>query len=271
MGAENMRTIRYYLKIYGRVASQYLKGRMQFRADFMCDIVGMIFVNLFGIATFWVVFQNITELGGWNFNEMLFLYGFALMAMSPQQTLLDHAWVLCESVVTGDFIKYCFRPVNVLFYYMSETVDVKGFSQFILGLVILIVSWKRLMIAVSVLNILMFLVFWIGAVLICMALIILSSTFGFMGGGTNAAVFLASDLKGYGQYPLTIFNKVFKIIFTFVIPIGFIAYYPASYFLGNEGGSQVLTYLSPIIGLVFFLLSCRIWEHFAERYAGTGS
>ena len=271
MGVEDMRTIRYYLKIYGRVASQYLKGRMQFRADFMCDMVGMIFVNLFGIATFWVVFQNITELGGWNFNEMLFLYGFALMAMSPQQTLLDHAWVLCESVVTGDFIKYCFRPVNVLFYYMSETVDVKGFSQYILGLVILIVSWKRLMIAVSVLNILMFLVFGVGAVLICMALIILSSTFGFMGGGTNAAVFLASDLKGYGQYPLTIFNKVFKIIFTFVIPIGFIAYYPASYFLGNEGGSEVLTYLSPLIGLLFFLLSCKIWEHFAERYAGTGS
>lgn len=266
-----MKTISYYLKIYGRVASQYLKGRMQFRADFICDIAGMIIVNLFGIATFWVVFLNIKELGGWSFNEMLFLYGFSLMAMSPQQILLDHAWGLSMYVVTGEFIRYCFRPVNVLFYYMSEMVDVKGFSQFILGLVILVFAWKRLLIPVTVFNILILVVFWIGSALICMALIILSSTFGFLGGGTNAAVYLASDLKGYGRYPLKIFGKGLRLLFTFVIPIGFIAYYPAGYFLGDKLENPVLTYLSPVIGLLFFLISCKIWECFAERYAGTGS
>lgn len=184
------------------MASQYLKERMQYRADFLCDVIGMIVTNIFGISTFWVVFHNITELGGFSFNEMLFMYGFALMAMSPQQLLLDNAWMLSNKVVTGEFIKYCFRPVNMLFYYMSERVDVKGFSQFGIGTVILIMAWRKLEIPLTVMNIIMFMILWIGAVLICMALIVLSSTFGFMGGGTNAAVFLASDLKGYGSYPL---------------------------------------------------------------------
>lgn len=265
-----MKTIRFYLRIYFRLASQYLKERMQFRADFVSDIIGMIVTNLFGISTFWVVFHNITELGGFNFDQMLFMYGFALMAMSPQQLLLDNAWVLSHRVVTGDFIKYCFRPVNMLFYFMSERVDVKGFSQFGIGTVILIMAWRRLQIPITALNMLMFLVLWLGAVLICMALIILSSTFGFMGGATNEAVFLASDLKGYGSYPLTIFNKGLRFVFTFLLPIGFIAYYPANYFL-NRDRSSVLTYLSPVIGAVFFLISCRIWEYFAQKYAGTGS
>ena len=271
MGVKGMKKIRYYLRIYFRVASQYLKERMQYRADFFCDVIGMIVTNLFGIATFWVVFHNITEVGGFGFDEMLFMYGFALMAMSPQQLLLDNAWVLSNRVVNGDFIKYCFRPINVLFYFMSERVDVKGISQFGIGTAILVIAWNRLSIPVNMMNLIMFLVFWIGAVLICMALIILSSTFGFMGGGTNAAVFLASDLKGYGSYPLTIFNKLLKFIFTFILPIGFVAYYPASYFLGIREGNTVLTYLSPFIGAAFFWISCKIWEFFAERYAGTGS
>lgn len=271
MGGKGMKKIRYYLRIYFRVASQYLKERMQYRADFVCDVIGMIVTNLFGIATFWVVFHNITEVGGFGFDEMLFMYGFALMAMSPQQLLLDNAWVLSNRVVNGDFIKYCFRPINVLFYFMSEQVDVKGFSQFGIGTAILVIAWNRLSIPVNVMNLIMFLVFWTGAVLICMALIILSSTFGFMGGGTNAAVFLAYDLKGYGSYPLTIFSKLLKFIFTFILPIGFVAYYPASYFLGIREGNTVLTYLSPFIGASFFWISCKIWEFFAERYAGTGS
>lgn len=266
-----MKKIKYYLRIYFRVASQYLKERMQYRADFICDIVGMIVANLCGIATFWVVFQNVTEVGGFNFNEMLFMYGFSLMATSPQQLLFDNAWVLSNRVVTGDFIKYCFRPVNVLFYFMSERVDVKGFTHFGIGLVLLIYAWREMAVPFNLLNLCMFFILWIGAVLICMALIVLSSTFGFMGGGTNAAVFLASDLKGYGRYPLTIFNKVLKFLFTFILPIGFIAYYPAGFFMGKQGSETVLTYLSPIIGAVFFLVSCKIWEFFAERYAGTGS
>ena len=266
-----MKKLHYYLRIYFLVASQYLKERMQYRADFVCDIVGMIVTNLCGIATFWVIFQNITEMGGFNFNEMLFMYGFSLMAMSPQQLLLDNAWMLSHKIVTGDFIKYCFRPINVLFYYMSERVDVKGFSQFGIGLVLLVIAWRRLAIPLTVFNLIMFLILWIGAVLICMALIVLSSTFGFMGGGTNAAVFLASDLKGYGRYPLTIFNKVLKFLFTFILPIGFIAYYPAGFFFGRQGSDTILTYISPIIGVVFFWVSCKIWEYFAQRYAGTGS
>ncbi|MGN0396341.1 MAG: ABC transporter permease [Coprococcus sp.] len=267
-----MKKVRYYLRIYFRLASQYLKERMQFRADFVCDIIGMFIVNFCGIATFWVIFQNITEVGGFNFNEMLFMYGFSLMAMSPQQLLLDNAWVLSDRVVTGDFIKYCFRPVNVLFYFMSERVDVKGFSQFGIGLVLLVIAWHRLSLPITILNMFMFVVLWIGAVFICMALIIVSSTFGFMGGGTNAAVFLASDLKSYGRYPLTIFNKLLKFLFTFILPIGFIAYYPAGFFFGKQQGvTAILTYLSPVIGVCFFLVSCKIWEYFAERYAGTGS
>ena len=139
-----MRRIGYYIKIYLMIVSQYLKERLQFRADFAFSILGMILINIAGMASFWVIFNNINALAGWSYEEMMFLYGFSLVAMSPQQLFLDNAWRLSHMVVTGDFIRYCFRPVNILFYYMSEVIDVKGFSQLGLGSIILIWSWNRI-------------------------------------------------------------------------------------------------------------------------------
>lgn len=271
MGVNDVKTIKFYIKIYFMVVAQYLKERLQFRADFIISIFGMILINLSGIATFWVIFKNINVLAGWSYEEVLFLYGFALIAMSLQQLLLDNAWRLSYMVVTGNFIRYCFRPVNILFYYMSEIIDVKGISQFGLGTAILIWSWSKLSIPLSVSNILMFILLMFSAILICMALMISSSALGFMGGGTNALMFVASDLKGYGTYPLTIFNKFFRTLFTFIMPIGFIAYYPAQYFLRTSEEISILTYLSPIIGVVFFYVACKIWITCANRYSGTGS
>ncbi len=270
-GKNTLKKIRYYTRIYFMLAAQYLKQRMQFRADFVMEIFGMLIVNLVEFLTFWVVFHSITELGGWNFYEMLFLYGFSLMAMSPQQLLLDNGWSLSHKVVTGDFLKYCFRPMNLLFYFMSETVDVKGFSQWFLGIVMFVYSWNKLGIPVTFVNILLLLVFMSGAVLICMGLLIFSCAFGFMGGATNAAMVLASDLKGYSRYPLTVFHKAIRIIFTVVIPVGFVAYYPASFFVKAKENIPVIVYFSPVIGMIFFLLTCKFWLYHARKYAGTGS
>lgn len=266
-----MKKLRYYVRIYFMIIAQYLKERMTYRSDFFCEIMGMATENLLGIATFWVVFRNVNEIAGWSFEKLVFLYGFSLLAMSPQQLLLDNAWRLSHQIVSGNFIRYCFRPVNILFYYMSEMIDIKGFSQFGIGMAVVIWAWHRLAIPLTAWNLFMAFFLWIGAAFICMALIILSSACGFMGGGTNAAIYLASDLKSYGKYPLTIFNKAFRILFTIVIPIGFIAYYPASYFLNDRSEVSLLTYFSPLIGFVAFLLASRVWMHFANHYSGTGS
>ena len=104
-----------------------------------------------------------------------------------------------------------------------------------------------------------------------MAMMISSSALGFLGGASNSLMFVASQLKGYGSYPLTIFNKFFKVLFTFLIPVGFIAYYPAQYFLRGKSEISILTYFSPLIGIVFFYISCRIWIACANHYSGTGS
>ncbi len=80
---------------------------------------------------------------------------------------------------------------------------------------------------------------------------------------------LVFRFKDYAKYPVTIFSPVFRFIFTFVMPIAFIAYYPSLVMLRPDE-VPILSWLSPIIGIAFFLISYKIWMFGAMKYSGTG-
>ena len=74
-----VQTFRHYLRIYLLIEAQYIKARMQYRADFVISAIGMALSNITGIFVFWVLFTTIPALAGWSFNQLLFIYGFYLL------------------------------------------------------------------------------------------------------------------------------------------------------------------------------------------------
>ena len=138
----------FYADIYRKILVQDLKTKMSYRADFIISTIGMIMVNLSGFVTFLILFRNFPTINGWDYYHMLFLYGFSLVALTPVQCFFDNNWNLRFMVTSGDFIKYCFRPVNVFFYFMSEVFDVKGLGQLAFGIGTLIYAWAHIGITV---------------------------------------------------------------------------------------------------------------------------
>ncbi|MDO5558959.1 MAG: ABC-2 family transporter protein [Oscillospiraceae bacterium] len=260
----------FYLKIYGKILAQDLKSKMSYRADFIISTIGMIFTNISGFISFWILFKNFPSIAGWSYHEMLFLYGFSLVALTPVQCLFDNNWNLRGYVYSGDFIKYCFRPINIFFYYMSEVFDIKGLGQLAFGLGTIIYSWNRMGLDVSVLIILKMILFLITASLFMIALMNLAASTCFWMINTGYVMVIAFKFKDYSRYPGTIFNPVFRFIFTFIIPITFIAYYPSLVILRPDA-VPALSWLSPVIGCLFFYLSYKVWMKGATGYNGTGS
>ncbi len=50
--------LRFYLHIYFRILAQDLKSKMSYRADFIISTFGMIFTNIAGFISFWIMFRN---------------------------------------------------------------------------------------------------------------------------------------------------------------------------------------------------------------------
>ncbi|MCL2754665.1 MAG: ABC-2 family transporter protein, partial [Oscillospiraceae bacterium] len=134
----------WHIQIYFKIIAQDIKTKMHYRADFIISNFAQIFHHISGFITFWLIFQNFPSVDGWSYYEMMFFYGFSLIAFTPTQCLLDNNWSLAHNVRSGDFIKYCIRPINTFFYYMSEVFDLKGLGQLAAGIVVLIYGWQGL-------------------------------------------------------------------------------------------------------------------------------
>lgn len=262
--------LRFYARIYFKILAQDLKSKMSYRADFIISTIGMIFTNISGFVSFWILFRNFPSVNGWSYHEMLFLYGFSLVSLTPVQCLFDNNWSLRMYVYSGDFIKYCFRPINLFFYYQSEVFDIKGLGQLAFGLGTLIYAWVKLGLGFSALMLLKMVVFLITASLIMIALQNAGAATCFWIQNSFYVLDLAFRFKDYAKYPITIFSPVFRFIFTFVIPIAFIAYYPSLVILRPDA-VPLLSWLSPLLGIVFFYASYKLWMFGAMKYSGTGS
>lgn len=76
--------------------------------------------------------------------------------------------------------------------------------------------------------------------------------------------------KDFAKYPASILSGIFKVIFTFLIPIAFVAYYPSLVLLTPEA-VPLLSWLSPVLEILFFYLSYRFWMLGVNKYDFTGS
>ncbi len=262
--------LRFYFRIYRKILAQDLKSKMSYRSDFIISTIGMIATNVAGFVSFWILFRNFPSINGWNYYEMLFLYGFSLVSLTPVQCLFDNNWNLRIQVYSGDFIKYCFRPVNLFFYFQSEVFDIKGLGQLAFGIGTLIYSWIKIGLDFTPLMVIKMIIFLLTASLIMIALQNAAAATCFWMQNSFFVLDLSLKFKDYAKYPITIFSPVFRFLFTFVIPIAFIAYYPSLVIL-RPNEIPLLSWLSPIMGCLFFFISYKIWMHGAKNYSGTGS
>ena len=71
------------------------------------------------------------------------------------------------------------------------------------------------------------------------------------------------------QYPIGIFKKGFVTFFTFIIPFGFVNYYPLLYLLGKSDNKLLI--ISPLITVIYLIPSIAIFYKGIKKYSSTGS
>lgn len=252
------------------IVSQYIKVRLQYRGDFIIGSLGILFKNISGLFTFWILFKSISNIEGWSYDELVFIYAFSLLSITPKQIFFDNIWRLPQHLREGTFLKYYFKPLNMMFYYMSEVFDLKGLCQLLFGGISFAYASYKLGIHWSIFNITLLIFLLISSSLIMISIMIMASAVSFWVGDSTSLMSFTYRFNEFAKYPITIFNNFLGFIFTFILPISFIAYYPSMFFL-RPNSLNFFVFLSPIVGVVFFLIAYLLWNRGAYRYSGTGS
>jgi ABC-2 type transport system permease protein len=249
-----------------------LKKWMEYRVDFFVGITAMFLTNVISVLFFWVVFQQVPSLNGWTFNQLLFLLGISYLAFGIWHTFLSgitpHS--IERYIINGEFDFLLLRPFNPMLALIMGNMDDDGLGDFIAGAMVLGYASNALAISWTLQNIMLIALTMFGAVLIILSINILMSTATFWIIRSRMLSEILWPLMRFIDFPLDIYNPAIIFIFTFVLPLGFINYYPAQTFLG-KGVWKFSAYLTPIVGLIMFFISYAAWKYGIKNYTSTGT
>jgi ABC-2 type transport system permease protein len=248
---------------------------MQYRASFIADFIGNLLITALDFAMVAILLTRFRAIGGWTLAEVAFLYGSASVSLSLAELFIGAFDNFEQWVVRGDFDRVLLRPLPVVFQMMTGSLVLRRFGRSIQGALALAVSLALLRPAWDFGHFVFFGVMLAGGAIFFMAIFVLGATFSFWSPQSAEL----SNIFTYGgqfmtSYPMHIYEAWLRSIFTFVIPMAFINYYPALYLLNKPDPAGLpgwLPFLAPFVALLTFGVALRVWRFGVRHYQSTGS
>lgn len=263
--------MRRYFRLHRIFIAQYLKRLMEYKTDFLLGAVGMLIWQAIQILFLGIIFSQIPDLKGWSFDEVLFIYGFSLIAKSLDHLFFDNLWMVGYRIVRkGEFDKYLTRPVNTLYHVIVENFCIDAFGELLSCVLLLGYAIPRLNLPFHWYTIPLVIVVVVFATMIYTSLKIMTAAVAFWTKASGHVMHMLYMTNDFSKYPVTIYNKAVKAIITYVIPFAFTAYFPASYFLTGQNGLFCIGG-TVIAGSVLFALALFIWRKGLNAYESAGS
>ena len=251
-----------------------LRGRMQYRANFLTMVVFGLVYQLTGFVFIWVLLSRFQAVGGWTLGEVAFLYGLRLVVHGLHMVVFGGLGELRWMIRQAHFDRYLVRPIAPLLQAISINLPANGFGDLLGGVVLfgaaavaVDVDWSPTALAYLLAAIL-------GGTLLEGALQLFTTTLGFrMTESGNLGRFLFGFFDGFGNYPLKIFNAPLQLLLTWGIPVAFVSYFPASVLLARTGELSVqpwVAYAAPVAGALWFAAAYWLWRREIWQYKSAG-
>ncbi len=139
-----------YLSLYRYFVVQRFKILMEYRLNFFIGATSTAVLQAASLTTLWVVMRQIPSLNGWNFYEVLLIYGLLTMGESITHMFADNLWTIGWNYIrSGDFDRFLVRPIDPLFHLLADRFCHDGIGNFVTGLVLVGIAMRELHIAIT--------------------------------------------------------------------------------------------------------------------------
>ena len=263
------------LQLYGQYIALSFRSQMQYRASFAMMSIAYFAGTGIEFVGIWSLFDRFTLLRTWSLPEVALFYGMVTMAMSLTKTV-SYGYDRFEDMVkSGDFDRLLLRPRSTALQLLSQRLQVARIGHFGQAFCVLLWACWELDIVWSPARLFLLAAAIVGGAGVFKGLFILRATMCFW---TTEGLEITSALSYGGvetaRYPLNIYRQWFRRLFTYVVPLAFISYYPALAILERPdplGSSLYFQWAAPLVGFAFLALSLVVWGWGVRHYRSTGS
>lgn len=251
-----------------------IRAEMQYRISFLIQLLfGLVFQTV-GFVFVAVVLTNFDAVGGWGLWEVGLLYGIRLAGHGLWLLFMNQLFRFDWLVQEGEWDRFLIRPVPLWAQMMFTQFRIAALGDLIAGVALLGVALARVEIDWNPGLAAFLAVAVVGGALIDGAFQLGAAAFAFRYLETLPMRVVFDDLQGrFGSYPMSIFDRPLRAFMTWIVPMAFMAWIPATVLLGRTAELPFpawVAWLSPLVG--FLLMAGAVWLFMAmsKQYQSAG-
>jgi len=200
------------LKILYEYSKTNLANALEYRLDFLIQIISMAFNDFIWLFMWWVIFNRFQNIGSWGMKEMILIYCVGALSYGISGVFFGNRQYIAEIISSGKFDFYLSTPISSLFHALISRTSVFALGDILFG--ILLAAYALTIQQVPLLILLVTL----SSIITIFFGVLVSSLAFYVGSAEMFSRKLFDSLITFSMYPLPAFQGIARFIVFFIIP-----------------------------------------------------
>lgn len=260
--------------VWRRLVGAQVRSQLQYRGSFVLDVTGSFLISFLDFFAILIVFHNVSTLGTWNVHEVALLYSISMISFALTDLLIGHLDLLPQKVRDGTFDLLLVRPRSSLLQVAALDFQLRRLGKAAQGGIVLAYALSTLDVQWTAGRVAMLLMTVPVGVVLFSAVWVAGSCIAFwtVDGGefTNAFTYGGNFLT---EYPIDLYSRWARRVLAYVVPLAFVAYFPALYILGKPdplGLPRALEFAGPLVAGAACIVAAAVWRTAVRHYRSAG-
>ena len=262
------------MKRYIRLLAVQLRisaaSAMAYRADFLIEGAMAVAWMALTLLPLLVLFDGRDKVVGWDAPSALIVIAFFMALRAILEGMISPSIVdLVERIRSGAFDYVLLKPVDAQFMISASHYEPWKVFDLLGAIAIIVYAFVQLGHAPSAGDVALGVFLLVAGALAMYALWMLCAAASFWVVRLDNLMYLLGSIFDIGRWPIVWFRGVWRLVFTFVIPIAVMTTYPAMALLGRLDAWT--TFATAGGALLLVLLSRVVWRTAIRSYTSASS
>lgn len=247
-----------------------LQNELQYRANFVVQILTSVLELGAGLAELHVVFSQTETLGGWKPAELRALLGvYFIVGGCINMLVAPSMRRLMDDVRQGTLDYALTKPEDSQLLISLRQFEIWKAADFLLGALVLGQALSSLNERVSAMQLALFAGTLLAGMTVayCFWLMLATCTFWFV--RMDNILYIFQSMYEAGRWPISIYPGWLRLLLTFLVPVAFAVTVPAEALVGRLNPNAFFQSLA--LAAVLVLLSRWFWNIGIKHYSGASA
>lgn len=262
-----MKTLKKYWYLFWKFRALRFMTMLEYRMNFVFWSVISFMWTAFNYFFFSLLLGVKGEIGGWNTAEMFILLStFTMLDAFVWSFFYHNMQDYTGSIFNGKMTMTLTRPINTQFLVSSQTNSYTNIPRFFIGFVMVIKTIIDYNMKVTPIGALLYITFFCVSLLFIYSLWFFIATCTFWTDKLDNINEVIPATRRVWQLPREVFQGVFSLAFTIVLPLSLISSLPSELLLGRASMNWIIYFT--VFTFALFALSRWFFTFSLRKYSG---